>query len=333
MEQEEELVLYQAYGLVKMKIYSYTNEERINYFGILEHPEQESTLNLDSDKITVKIAPRIKRTLENKISFSQLVNLGKPLICLVYPKTTEDFKLRRFRIKNIYLDESEEPPNLNLFRIRGRVNYINIKKQRIIIRIVPKSSKLREFDMGIKCQDIKHELENIELGQFWEIYAELFDNTFRLKSASMIKEKNENYNTTDIISHTHSLKSKLVDIASDKTDNNTSLVVTQVAPTVETHVEASVASNKTKKKKSKASDVVIQEAPVTEVQLVSVAENKTENTNTAPVSETQLISTVIEQLYHKELIVICKLEAKLQSKSVVHYHKRRLLPIKRYRSK
>ncbi|GJD22999.1 hypothetical protein RIVM261_079550 [Rivularia sp. IAM M-261] len=56
-----------------------------------------------------------------------------------------------------------------------------------------------------------------------------------------------------------------------------------------------VASNKTHIKKSKASDVVIQEAPVTEVQLVSVAENKTENTNTAPVSETQLVNTVIEQ--------------------------------------
>lgn len=252
MEQKEELILYQARGLVKMKIYSFIDGGYKNYFGILDQTEQDDTGNLESDKIVVKIGQRLEKALENKVSFSQLINSGKALVCNVYPKTTEDFKLKRFRLNTIYSDELKDLSKLNLFTIRGKVDYIDIEKQIVILRIVPKSSKIKEFDMAVKCQNITHELENLKFGQFWEINAELVDNEFRLQSASMMQEKKEFDNTTY---QAPILKSKLVDKAKNKIDN--------------------------------ASHIITQEAPTTEPQLINIATDNL-TTDMAPLVETQL---------------------------------------------
>lgn len=288
MEEKDKLILNQAYGIVKMKIYSYTDGQYKHYFGVLDNSDQENIENLESNKITVKVRPRIEKTLENRVSFSQLVNSDKSVICGVYPKTTLCFKLKRFSLQSVYSNESKASGRLNSFTIRGRVDYINIEKQVVIIRIAPESTNLKEFDMAVRCQDIKNELENIEYNQYWQINARLVNNEFILQSGSMIQDKTETDNNSNVIFKTPKLKSYVVDKIKDKTDN-----ISDVVPTPELIVEAQLVDvdtvkEKTKRKKKKKNSETISSTDLQETQLVNTTTTSDVVSASAPTSETLL---------------------------------------------
>jgi hypothetical protein len=164
--------IYQACGLLRVKIYLDANNK---YFGVLE---QDS-----SQPIDLKIPKQIKKRLYKKFSFAELVNSNKSVTCGVYPKTGRDFKLKFCMLKDLYFDESEAPYELNTFKIKGQVSFIDFENQAVFIKIVPKSEKLNIFHIAIKYQDIAHELKGIKCKQYWSFDVKVVNNEFIIKSA------------------------------------------------------------------------------------------------------------------------------------------------------
>ncbi|BAZ18755.1 hypothetical protein NIES4071_106400 (plasmid) [Calothrix sp. NIES-4071] len=278
---QEEIFLYQACGLLKMKIYLDADKK---YFGILEQDKQENSKPID-----LIIPKLIQKRLNKNFLFSELVNSNKPLICLVYPKTGNDFTLNFCILKYLYLNESKAPYELGIFKIRGQVHYVYFENQAVLIKIVPQSERLKYFYIAIKYQDIKQELRGIKCRQHWEIDAKLVNHQLTIESAKKIKDKKGLGSTTDVApSQAPTVKTSDVVTNEDETEKNNPCDV------VENETKKAESKKKGKEKSQKfeeissdsvdnTSDIIPHKPLVVESPIINVVEAKPEaSTNNRP---------------------------------------------------